>query len=141
MAHPAHAEHVHRDHHPAGIGRWLFSTNHKDIGTMYLVLAMIGGVIGAGLSIAMRMEMQNPGIQFFHDSHAFSVFVTAHLTLGRNGRVRITISMRTSTRAVSARGRLDESRREPWLPGSERVLVDGAESPPPPCSPTSGLVV
>src|SRR3954464_8011513 len=77
----AHTDHAHDDHahdHPTGWRRYVYSTNHKDIGTMYLVFAMVAGVIGASLSIAMRMELQNPGVQFFHDSHTFNVFVTAH---------------------------------------------------------------
>ena len=45
---------------------------------MYLVFAMVGGVIGAFMSIAMRMELQIPGLQVFHDSHQFNVFTTAH---------------------------------------------------------------
>ena len=42
------------DDHPTGWRRWIYSTNHKDIGTIYLVLAMIGGIIGGLLSMAMR---------------------------------------------------------------------------------------
>ena len=75
--HDAHA-HVDHAHHPTGWRRWVYSTNHKDIGTMYLVFALIAGVIGASLSIAIRMELQYPEIQLFHDSHTFNVFVTAH---------------------------------------------------------------
>src|SRR5499433_4624563 len=75
-----HAAHGDEDAHeiPHGWRRFLYSTNHKDIGTMYLVLAIFSGVIGASLSVAMRMELQEPGLQIFHDSHLFNVFTTAH---------------------------------------------------------------
>ncbi len=77
--HGAHGHEAHAHHaDPTGWRRFVYSTNHKDIGTMYLVFALIAGVIGAGLSIAMRMELQSPGMQIFHDSHTFNVFVTAH---------------------------------------------------------------
>ena len=69
--------HAHEDH-PHGWRRFVYSTNHKDIGTMYLVFAIVAGVIGLSLSIAMRMELQSPGIQIFHDSHQYNVFTTAH---------------------------------------------------------------
>ena len=45
---------------------------------MYLVFAMVAGVIGGFLSIAIRMELQHPGMQIFHDAHMFNVFTTAH---------------------------------------------------------------
>src|ERR671935_1402330 len=72
----AHGEDQHD--HPHGWRRYLYSTNHKDIGTMYLVFALIGGLIGGTLSIGMRLELMHPGLQFFHDSHMFNVFTTAH---------------------------------------------------------------
>jgi cytochrome c oxidase subunit 1 len=74
MAHGAHDAHD----HPTGWRRYLYSTNHKDIGTMYLVFAIVAGIIGGALSVAMRMELQQPGLQIFHDSHLFNVFTTAH---------------------------------------------------------------
>src|ERR1043166_4486977 len=67
-AQDAHAHDAHEAHpHPTGWRRFVYSTNHKDIGTMYLVFALMAGVIGASLSIAWRMGVPNPGIQFFHD--------------------------------------------------------------------------
>src|SRR6202521_3442459 len=73
----AHADHG--DHgHPTGWRRFVYSTNHKDIGTMYLVFAMLAGVIGGLMSIAIRMELQNPGLQIFNETHTYNVFVTAH---------------------------------------------------------------
>ncbi|MDB5557987.1 MAG: cytochrome c oxidase subunit, partial [Enterovirga sp.] len=77
MAHAAHADHA--DHHtPTGWRRWLYSTNHKDIGTLYLLFAFTAGMVGGLLSIAMRMELQEPGLQIFSNPQTFNVFVTGH---------------------------------------------------------------
>jgi cytochrome c oxidase subunit 1 len=76
-SHAATDAHAH-DHRPHGIGRWLLSTNHKDIGTMYLVFAMVGGIVGGALSVGIRMELAEPGMQYFTNPHAFNVFTTAH---------------------------------------------------------------
>ena len=75
----AHVEAAHHDeHYPSFVRRWLFSTNHKDIGTLYLILAMIGGIIGGLLSMGMRAELMEPGMQIFGNPEMFNVFVTAH---------------------------------------------------------------
>jgi cytochrome c oxidase subunit I len=77
-AHDAHIADEAHEHHPTGWRRFVYSTNHKDIGTMYLVFALVAGVIGGLLSIGIRLELQNPGIQIFPTPHEFNVFVTAH---------------------------------------------------------------
>src|SRR6202795_3724565 len=76
--HDAHAHDDHEHAHPTGWRRYVYSTNHKDIGTMYLVCAIIAGVIGAAMSIAIRAELMYPGVQIFHETHTYNVFVTAH---------------------------------------------------------------
>jgi cytochrome c oxidase subunit 1 len=78
MASNAHGHAEAHEHTPYGITRWLFSTNHKDIGTMYLIFAMLAGVVGLALSIAMRLELQEPGLQIFSNPGLFNVFVSAH---------------------------------------------------------------
>jgi cytochrome c oxidase subunit 1 len=78
---PAHTAHAHDDHahdHPTGWRRFVYSTNHKDIGTMYLVFAIIAGIIGAAMSIMIRIELMYPGVQIFHETHTYNVFVTSH---------------------------------------------------------------
>ena len=80
MAHPA-AAHGHDDHHhdaPTGWRRWLLSTNHKDIGTLYLIFAVLAGLIGAAFSVYMRLELENPGMQYMANGHVWNVFTTAH---------------------------------------------------------------
>src|SRR6478735_2247406 len=81
----AHAHDHHDDHHtPTGWRRYVYSTNHKDIGTMYLVFAIIAAFIGAIFSVVMRLELLHPGVQYFHtadgtpDGHFWQTIVTAH---------------------------------------------------------------
>ncbi|WP_293812133.1 cytochrome c oxidase subunit I [uncultured Bosea sp.] len=66
------------DHRPGFLTRWFLSTNHKDIGTLYLIFSCCAGVLGTALSVAMRMELQQPGMQIFSSAAVFNVFVSAH---------------------------------------------------------------
>jgi len=70
--------HDHDAHYPGFVKRWLYSTNHKDIGTLYLIFAVIAALVGGALSVLMRMELQSPGMQFFSDGQAWNVTVSAH---------------------------------------------------------------
>jgi cytochrome c oxidase subunit 1 len=66
------------DDHPNGWRRWVYSTNHKDIGTMYLTFAIVGGVIGGVLSMGIRTELMSPGLQIFGNPEVYNAFVSAH---------------------------------------------------------------
>ena len=69
---------------PPFFQRWFMSTNHKDIGTLYIIFSIIAGVIGGLFSMYMRLELQDPGVQFMTnadgspDGQMWNVFITAH---------------------------------------------------------------
>ena len=58
--------------------RWLFSTNAKDIGTLYLIFALFSGLIGTGFSVLIRMELSGPGVQYIADNQLYNSIITAH---------------------------------------------------------------
>jgi len=75
---------AHDDHKPGFFTRWFMSTNHKDIGTLYIIFSIIAGIIGGAASMMMRVELQDPGVQFLlddagnPDGHLWNVIITAH---------------------------------------------------------------
>ena len=68
------------DHNtPRGWRRWLMSTNHKDIGTMYIILSIIAGLIGGAFSVLFRIQLSVPGSNFLGGDYQFyNVLITAH---------------------------------------------------------------
>ncbi|PZU14901.1 cytochrome c oxidase subunit I [Qipengyuania sp. YIM B01966] len=89
-----HGDHAHHDadHKPGFFARWFMSTNHKDIGTLYLIFAIFAGIVGGAISGIMRMELMHPGIQYLgwwvnfmggeagfdQNLHLWNVLITAH---------------------------------------------------------------
>ncbi|HZU65044.1 MAG TPA: cytochrome c oxidase subunit I [Novosphingobium sp.] len=85
-----HGEHEHK---PGFFARWFMSTNHKDIGTLYLIFAVFAGLVGGAISGLMRAELAEPGIQYLgaiadflgvknpsfdQQLHLWNVLITAH---------------------------------------------------------------
>jgi cytochrome c oxidase subunit 1 len=78
LDHHGHDVHDHHDHHaPSGWRRWVFATNHKDIGTLYLLFSFTMLMIGGILALCIRAELFQPGLQFFNPE-LFNQFTTMH---------------------------------------------------------------
>ena len=70
-------DHAHDDHTPHGWRRWLFATNHKDIGTMYLIFSFVSLLAGGMMALGIRLELFQPGLQFFRPEF-FNQLTTMH---------------------------------------------------------------
>jgi len=61
------------------LSRWVYSTNHKDIGTLYIIFGALSGMIGTGFSVVIRLELSTPGdIYLAGDYQLYNVIITAH---------------------------------------------------------------
>nr|YP_010951164.1 cytochrome c oxidase subunit 1 [Peltigera neocanina (nom. ined.)]WML72168.1 cytochrome c oxidase subunit 1 [Peltigera neocanina (nom. ined.)] len=60
------------------IERWLWSSNAKDIGTLYLIVALLSGLVGTAFSVLIRLELSGPGVQFIADNQLYNSIITAH---------------------------------------------------------------
>ncbi len=58
--------------------RWFWSSNAKDIGTLYLIFALLAGLVGTAYSVLIRLELSGPGIQFIADNQLYNSIITAH---------------------------------------------------------------
>ena len=77
----AHATHDHHDH-PTGWRRYVYATNHKDIGTMYLIFSLTMFFIGGSMALVIRSELMSPGLQFVHRGHLIEKFWLYKLQTG-----------------------------------------------------------
>src|SRR5471032_1236851 len=81
LDHSGHDDHAHHDHahhdHPTGWRRWLFATNHKDIGTLYLAFSFANLLIGGVMALMIRAELFQPGLQIMRPEF-FNQLSTEH---------------------------------------------------------------
>jgi cytochrome c oxidase subunit 1 len=64
-----------------GFERWFYSTNAKDIGTLYLIFALFSGLLGTAFSVLIRLELSGPGVQFISNNQLYNSVITAHAIL------------------------------------------------------------
>ena len=79
IPHDHAADHAHDDHahHPTGIMRWITTTNHKDIGTLYLLFSLTMFFVGGVMALTIRTELFQPGLQVVHPEF-FNSLTTLH---------------------------------------------------------------
>jgi cytochrome c oxidase subunit I len=75
-----HDDHTHEGHghYPGFFTRWFCSTNHKDIGTLYIIFAIIAGLIGGAFSVIIRAQLMHPTGGVIEDHQLYNVIATAH---------------------------------------------------------------
>ena len=76
--------HAHAEHDSRGFfTRWFMSTNHKDIGILYIIVSAVLGLISVAFTMYMRLELMEPGVQYMltdgqPNGHIWNVMITAH---------------------------------------------------------------
>ena len=77
--HAAHGDgHEEHGHYPGFFTRWFCSTNHKDIGTLYIIFAIVAGLIGGLFSVLIRAQLMVPAGTVIEDHQLYNVIATAH---------------------------------------------------------------
>ena len=73
--------------------RWFLSSNAKDIGTLYLIFALLSGLVGTAFSVLIRLELSGPGVQFIADNQLYNSIITAHAIVMIFFMVKINVNM------------------------------------------------
>ena len=70
--------HINKTQISLWLERWFLSSNAKDIGVLYLIFALISGLIGTAYSVLIRLELSGPGVQFIEDNQLYNSIITSH---------------------------------------------------------------